>query len=78
MGEISCGHLELSALTARDLPSNHLVTSLGGLRNGWQALQDPWLVLPAEVLHGVTFAAMRVASTAYANQLAPGNTRKHY
>ena len=38
----------------------------------WQNLREPWWVLPAEVLHGLTFAAMWAATTDYAHQIAPG------
>lgn len=34
-------------------------------------LTTPWAVLPAELLHGVTFAAMWAASVSKAHQLAP-------
>lgn len=37
-----------------------------------QTLREPWWVLPAEVLHGLTFAAMWAATTDYAHQIAPG------
>lgn len=37
-----------------------------------QVLQDPWWVLPAEVLHGLTFAAMWAATTDYAHKISPG------
>lgn len=40
--------------------------------SSWQALREPWWVLPAEVLHGLTFAAMWAATTDYAHQIAPG------
>ena len=34
-------------------------------------LTDPWFVLPAEVLHGITFAALWSASVSHAQELAP-------
>lgn len=37
-----------------------------------QNLETPWWVLPAEVLHGLTFAAMWSASSSYATSIAPG------
>lgn len=37
-----------------------------------QVLREPWWVLPAEVLHGLTFAAMWAATTDYAHDIAPG------
>lgn len=37
-----------------------------------QVLQDPWWVLPVEVVHGLTFAAMWAATTDYAHGVAPG------
>lgn len=37
-----------------------------------QVLREPWWVLPAEVLHGLTFAAMWAATTDYAHGIAPG------
>ncbi len=36
-----------------------------------QVLREPWWVLPAEVLHGLTFAAMWAATTDYAHGIAP-------
>ncbi|CAM9306786.1 unnamed protein product, partial [Hapterophycus canaliculatus] len=41
----------------------------------YSVLQDPWWVLPAEVLHGLTFAAMWAATTDYAQAIAPGHLR---
>ncbi|CAN0360065.1 unnamed protein product [Ectocarpus sp. 8 AP-2014] len=38
----------------------------------YSVLQEPWWVLPAEVLHGLTFAAMWAATTEYAHGIAPG------
>ncbi|CAM9275933.1 unnamed protein product, partial [Sphacelaria rigidula] len=35
-------------------------------------LERPWWVLPVEVLHGLTFAAMWAATTDYAYQISPG------
>lgn len=37
-----------------------------------QVLRGPWWVLPSEVLHGLTFAAMWAATTDYAHGIAPG------
>lgn len=37
-----------------------------------QVLREPCWVLPAEVLHGLTFAAMWAATTSYAYEIAPG------
>ena len=37
-----------------------------------QVLEDPWWVLPAEVLHGFTFAAVWAASVSYVQEIAPG------
>lgn len=37
-----------------------------------QVLQDPWWVLPVEVIHGLTFAAMWAATTDFAHGAAPG------
>ncbi|CAN0075716.1 unnamed protein product, partial [Discosporangium mesarthrocarpum] len=34
-------------------------------------LKNPWMVLPAEVLHGLTFAAMWAATLEYATKIAP-------
>ena len=34
-------------------------------------VQNPWLVLPIQLLHGLSFAALWVAGVAYANKLAP-------
>lgn len=42
------------------------------VRLGWYAvLRDPWWVLPAEVLHGITYALMWSACTAFAHRVAP-------
>ncbi|CAB1096853.1 unnamed protein product [Ectocarpus sp. CCAP 1310/34] len=38
----------------------------------YSVLREPWWVLPSEVLHGLTFAAMWAATTDYAHQIAPG------
>ncbi|CBJ48928.1 conserved unknown protein [Ectocarpus siliculosus] len=38
----------------------------------YSVLWDPWWVLPAELLHGLTFAAMWAATTDYAHGIAPG------
>ncbi|CAM9324048.1 unnamed protein product [Ectocarpus sp. 4 AP-2014] len=38
----------------------------------YSVLREPWWVLPAEVLHGLTFAAMWAATTEYAHGIAPG------
>ncbi|MBI1879401.1 MAG: MFS transporter, partial [Chloroflexi bacterium] len=32
---------------------------------------NPWLILPAQLLHGLTFAAMWAAAVAYAHKIAP-------
>lgn len=37
-----------------------------------QNLETPWWILPAEVLHGLTFAAMWSACSSYATSIAPG------
>ncbi|CAM9243107.1 unnamed protein product, partial [Laminaria digitata] len=37
----------------------------------YSVLREPWWVLPVEVLHGVTFAAMWAATTDYAHEIAP-------
>ncbi|CAN0090201.1 unnamed protein product, partial [Ectocarpus sp. 13 AM-2016] len=37
----------------------------------YSVLREPWWVLPSEVLHGLTFAAMWAATTDYAHQIAP-------
>ncbi|CAM9812625.1 unnamed protein product [Ectocarpus sp. 8 AP-2014] len=37
----------------------------------YSVLSDPWWVLPAELLHGLTFAAMWAATTDYAHGIAP-------
>lgn len=37
-----------------------------------QVLQTPWWILPVELLHGLTFAAMWAATTDYAYQISPG------
>jgi len=39
-----------------------------------KVLNDPRWVLPAEMLHGLTFAAMWAATTNYAHEIAPGKT----
>ncbi|CAM9242061.1 unnamed protein product, partial [Hapterophycus canaliculatus] len=41
----------------------------------YSVLHDPWWVLPAEVLHGLTFAAMWAATTDYAHGIAPAHLR---
>ncbi|KAG8194803.1 hypothetical protein JTE90_017244 [Oedothorax gibbosus] len=42
------------------------------LRFGFYVLlQDPWFVLPIEVLHGVTFAVFYSSMTGYASNCAP-------
>ncbi|CAM9521360.1 unnamed protein product, partial [Scytosiphon promiscuus] len=41
----------------------------------YSVLQDPWWVLPAEILHGLTFAAMWAATTDYAQTIAPAHLR---
>lgn len=41
----------------------------------YSALREPWWVLPAEVLHGLTFAAMWAATTDYAHDIAPAHMR---
>lgn len=40
-----------------------------------QVLREPWWVLPAEVLHGLTFATMWAATVAFAQEIAPGTCR---
>lgn len=37
-----------------------------------QNLKEPWWVLPAEMVHGMTFAITWSATTDYAHQIAPG------
>lgn len=39
-----------------------------------QFLRKPWWVLPAEVLHGLTFAALWSATTDCGHDIAPGAT----
>ncbi|CAM9442348.1 unnamed protein product [Ectocarpus sp. 13 AM-2016] len=41
----------------------------------YSVLWDPWWVLPAELLHGLTFAAMWAATTDYAHGIAPAHLR---
>ncbi|CAM9109176.1 unnamed protein product [Ectocarpus sp. 8 AP-2014] len=41
----------------------------------YSVLWDPWWVLPAELLHGLTFAAMWAATTDYAHGIAPEHLR---
>ncbi|CAM9175600.1 unnamed protein product [Laminaria digitata] len=41
----------------------------------YSVLREPWWVLPAEVLHGLTFAAMWAATTDYAHDIAPAHMR---
>eukprot|EP00903_Cladosiphon_okamuranus_P010272 g9726.t1 len=41
----------------------------------YSILREPWWVLPAEVLHGLTFAAMWAATTDYAHQISPAHLR---
>ncbi|CAN0074740.1 unnamed protein product [Ectocarpus sp. 6 AP-2014] len=41
----------------------------------YSVLRKPWWVLPAEVLHGLTFAAMWAATTEYAHGIAPAHLR---
>eukprot|EP00904_Undaria_pinnatifida_P013765 jgi/Undpi1/9519/HiC_scaffold_27.g11975.m1 len=41
----------------------------------YSVLRDPWCVLPVEVLHGLTFAAMWSATTDYAHQITPAHMR---
>ncbi|CAM9669265.1 unnamed protein product [Pylaiella littoralis] len=41
----------------------------------YATLREPWWVLPAEVLHGLTFAAMWAATTDYAHGIAPAHLR---
>ena len=41
-----------------------------------QVLQNPWWVLPVEVVHGLTFAAMWAATTDFAHGVAPGAAMK--
>eukprot|EP00903_Cladosiphon_okamuranus_P013285 g12384.t2 len=41
----------------------------------YSVLREPWRVLPAEVLHGLTFAAMWAATTNYAHQISPAHLR---
>eukprot|EP00903_Cladosiphon_okamuranus_P011518 g10845.t1 len=41
----------------------------------YSVLQDPWWVLPVEVVHGLTFAAMWAATTDYAHGIAPAHMR---
>lgn len=48
----------------------------GRLSSETQALQDPWWVLPVEVMHGLTFAAMWAATTDFAHGVAPGADMK--
>ncbi|CAM9838261.1 unnamed protein product [Scytosiphon promiscuus] len=38
-------------------------------------LREPWWVLPSEVLHGLTYAAMWAATTDYACRVAPAHLR---
>jgi PPP family 3-phenylpropionic acid transporter len=37
----------------------------------YSVLRVPWLVLPVQLLHGLSFSAMWVACVSYANQIAP-------
>jgi len=54
--------------------------SIRGGRIDWdlicsfQVLENPWFVLPVEVLHGLTYAAMWTASLEHAHNIAPGAT----
>ncbi|CAM9498558.1 unnamed protein product [Ectocarpus fasciculatus] len=41
----------------------------------YSGLWDPWWVLPAELLHGLTFAATWAATTDYAHGIAPAHLR---
>lgn len=40
---------------------------------GYSLLQNPWLVLPIELLHGVTYGALWPACTSYINLITPDN-----
>nr|XP_054754583.1 major facilitator superfamily domain-containing protein 6-like [Lytechinus pictus] len=40
---------------------------------GYSFLQNPWLVLPIEFLHGVTYGALWPACTSYVNLITPDN-----
>ncbi|XP_054754871.2 major facilitator superfamily domain-containing protein 6-like isoform X1 [Lytechinus pictus] len=40
---------------------------------GYSFLQNPWLVLPIELLHGVTYGALWPACTSYVNLITPDN-----
>ncbi|CAM9983648.1 unnamed protein product, partial [Hapterophycus canaliculatus] len=40
----------------------------------YATLRDPWWVLPSEVLHGLTYAAMWAATIDYAHGVAPGTS----
>jgi predicted MFS family arabinose efflux permease len=37
----------------------------------YSALRDPWLAIPAQLLHGPSFAAMWAAGVAYVSRLSP-------
>lgn len=37
----------------------------------YSILQDPWLILPIELLHGICFGALWPAAASFANQVAP-------
>lgn len=51
---------------------NYLPPSIGLRECTRQVLTEPWLVLPAETLHGLTFATMWAATIEYAHEIAPG------
>ncbi|CBJ26723.1 conserved unknown protein [Ectocarpus siliculosus] len=54
--------------------TSSVTNPLTGLRH-LQVLSDPWWVLPAELFHGLTFAAMWSATTDYAHGIAPAHLR---
>lgn len=37
----------------------------------YSLLQNPWLIFPSEILHGLTFATTWSVSCAYANEISP-------
>jgi MFS family permease len=57
IGEVNCLYLAFIAYGIRFL--------------SYSFLMNIWLVLPVELLHGVTFGLMFPAATMYANQIAP-------